>query len=316
MAREHLRAFADVSGVEIVGIHSRTRARAESLAAEHGLPHVCGSVAELYETTRADLVVVAVPELVMNAVSRETFRYPWTILLEKPAGYSLADAEEIRAEAHRSGRRVYVALNRRHYASTRAVLQDVEGMAGPRFIVVQDQQDLAQARSLGHPPAVVQNWMYANSIHVIDYLRVFGRGTVTRVAPILPWTPESPGVVVCRIEFSGGDVGLYEGIWNGPGPWAVTVTTAAKRWELRPLERAAFQARGDRQLHALEPDPRDVAFKPGLRVQAEQAVRAAMDQATTLPPIADAFETMQLVHAIFQVPSTLSSSHTGASHGH
>ena len=63
MAREHIRAFADVPGVMLAGIHSRTRARAEELAAEYQVAGVYDSVAELYEQTRAELVVVTVFEI-------------------------------------------------------------------------------------------------------------------------------------------------------------------------------------------------------------------------------------------------------------
>ena len=49
MAREHIRAFADVPEVTIAGIHSRTRERAEALAGEYSIGVVCDSVAELYD---------------------------------------------------------------------------------------------------------------------------------------------------------------------------------------------------------------------------------------------------------------------------
>src|SRR5437868_8040950 len=78
MAREHLRAFADVPAVVLSGIHSRTRRRAESLAAEFKINQVCNSIEELYEQTEADLVVVTVPELSMSAVSRACFGFAWT----------------------------------------------------------------------------------------------------------------------------------------------------------------------------------------------------------------------------------------------
>src|SRR5690242_611826 len=99
MAREHIRAFTDIPGVRIAGMVSRTRSRAEALALEFNIPLVCDSIPELYEKTRAGLVVVAVPELSANPVSRECFQYPWVILFEKPVGYHLADAEEIEANA-------------------------------------------------------------------------------------------------------------------------------------------------------------------------------------------------------------------------
>jgi predicted dehydrogenase len=299
MAREHIRAFADVSGVIIAGIHSRTRKRADALAAEYGIPTVCDSVPELFDRTRAGLVVVTVPELAMSAVSRECFRFPWVALLEKPAGYNLADANGICASAREEGRQVFVGLNRRFYSSTRTVRDDLERLERQRFIVVQDQQDQGQAKALGHPKAVVENWMYANSIHVIDYLRVLGRGKITRVEPVVPWDPVRPGVVMARIEFESGDVGLYQGIWNGPGPWAASVTTPEKRWELRPLEQAAFQPRGERRLHPVEAHSWDSEFKPGFRLQADMAVRAACGELSEVPTLEDAFETMLLIGKIF-----------------
>jgi predicted dehydrogenase len=134
MAGEHIRAFADVPNVEIAGIHSRTRSRAEELAREHGIPAVCDSVEELHEATGAELAVVAVSETSMNAVSRSCFEYPWAVLLEKPPGYSLAVGEDILQAAVEAGSRVYVGLNRRFLSSTRAALADLESRSGPRFI--------------------------------------------------------------------------------------------------------------------------------------------------------------------------------------
>ena len=299
MAREHIRAFQNVPGVQIVGIHSRTRARAEEMAAQFYIPSVCDSVSELYDITQADLVVVTVPELAMNAVSRACFEYPWAILLEKPAGYNLTDAEEIELAARTRNRRVFVALNRRHYSSTQTVLSDLKALSGQRFIRVQDQQDQIRALQTGQPKVVVDNWMYANSIHVIDYFLMLGRGKICAVEQIIPWNPDEPRYVVAKVSFDSGDVGLYEGIWNGPGPWAVSVNISEKRWEMRPLEQAAFQIAGQRNLEVVESHPWDTQFKPGLRLQAAKAVAAAKGEANDLPTLQNTMESMRLVRAIF-----------------
>ena len=305
-AREHARAFADVPGVRLAGIHSRTRLRAEKLAAELGIGRVCDSVAELHETTQARLIVVTVPELEMNRVARACFEYPWTVLLEKPAGYNLADAQEILASAREKKRNVRVALNRRFYASTRRAL---EGLAaeerprfaagGPRFIKAQDQEDRPEALRLGQPEQAVRNWMYANSIHLVDLLRVFGRGRVTRVTPLMRWDPERPCVVLGKVDFESGDTGLYEAIWEGPGPWALSVQTSARRWELRPLERLTVQERGERRAAEIAPHEWDTRFKPGFRLQAEQAIAAALGRPSDCAGIEDAFETMRLIAALY-----------------
>jgi predicted dehydrogenase len=299
MSREHLRAFRDVPGVELRGIHSRTHARAEALAAEFGIRHVCDSIGELFAKSGARLVVVSVPELAANSVLSACLEHDWMVLAEKPAGYDLADAERICAAAAARRHQVRVALNRRQYSATRRALELLRGDPGARFIRVQDQQDQAAALAAGQPAKVVENWMYANSIHVIDYFRTFGRGEITAVQPVVEWRPAQPGVVVARIEYSSGDLGLYEGIWNGPGPWAVTVSTPSQRLEMRPLEQLGVQKRGERRLEAQPVHEWDSAFKAGFRVQAEKAVAAARGAATDLPTLDEALESMQLVGRIF-----------------
>ena len=255
-AKEHIRAFKALPGVQIAGIHSRTKARAETLADEFQIPIAANSIAELYEQTQAGLVVVTVPELSMNAVAKASFSYPWTVLTEKPLGYDLSDALDIQKAARASGTRVYVALNRRMLSSTQAMLDELAETPGTRFIKVQDQENQARALAAGQPQKVVDNWMFANSVHLVDYFTLLGRGSVTEVVPILPWNAKAPGTVISLIKFDSGDIGLYEGIWSGPGPWAVSTTVATRRWELRPVEQLATQVLGSPVENVVPPPAR------------------------------------------------------------
>jgi predicted dehydrogenase len=311
MAREHIKAFLDLPGVSVAGIWNRTSGRAEKLASEFGISVVADSIEELYARTRADLAIVAVYETAINAVMKQALAHPWAILMEKPVGLDLPDGEDIaaaaRSNAAKSGAarssaakssNVYVGLNRRFLSSTQAALADLDEDPHPRFIHVQDQQSLETARRIGHADIVVRNWMYANSIHLIDYFCAFGRGDVTEVTRVAPWRPENPGIVLAKIAFAGGDIGLYEGIWNGPGPWACTVTTPRRRWEMRPLERATYQNAGERTLNPVEAHRWDNEFKPGLRLQAQRVAAAVCgdEQAVTLD---QGLRTMRLIDAIF-----------------
>jgi predicted dehydrogenase len=298
MIREHIRAFRDVPGVILAGIWNRTRDKAEALAAEFSIPFVAGSIGDLYAETGADIVVIAVYETAIKPVAADALAHPWAILMEKPLGLDYDEATAIAAQADAARARVYVGFNRRTLSSTRAALTDLADDPGARFIHVQDQQSLETARQIGHAPAVIANWMYANSIHLIDYIAAFGRGEVVEVAPVVRWDAAAPSVVVAKVAFASGDVAIYEGIWNGPGPWACTVTTPRRRWEMRPLERASFQNAGERKLNPVEPHHWDAEFKPGFRLQAEQVVSAVRDggRATTLD---DAVRTMRLVRDIF-----------------
>jgi len=300
MAREHLRAFQEVPGVALAGLAGRSRDKAERLAAEFDIPVVAGGVDELFARTAAALVVVAVSGEAMLETALACCRHPWTLLLEKPPGVDVAEAEQIRAAAAASGRTVLVGLNRRFLSSTQAVLDDLAALDAPRYVKVQDQEDLAAARAGGFHPRVLAAWRHANAIHVIDYLRCFGRGEVTAVRTVEPWRPESPGIVLAKVEFASGDLGLYEGIWNGPGPWAVSVSTPARRWELRPLEQAAVQQTGERRPAPVPRHDWDERFKPGFRLQAEEAVAAAQGRSHRAATLDDALATMRLIDAIFR----------------
>jgi predicted dehydrogenase len=299
MANEHIKAFTGISDVVLLGIYSRTRVRSEALAHKYGILEVYDSIDALYAGTRADLVIIAVPVLSTGAVCKQAFKYCWQVLIEKPAGYNLQDAEDISAAADKAGCKAYVALNRRHYSSTRAVAIELESVEGSRLVQVFDQENPQAALEGGQPPAVVENWMYANSIHIIDYLCMFCRGEITKIEHVIKWDPKEPRFVLTLVQYSSGDIGVYQAIWNGPGPWAVTVTTQSKRWEMRPLEQAFSQTYKSRETLPIDIHPWDNTFKPGLRRQAEDAIRAIRGEAHNLPSLKDGVNTMRLVRLIY-----------------
>ena len=302
MAQEHAKAFASLPNTEIAGVCGRTTARAEALATRYGAPHF-DSVGAMYRATRADAVVVAVNELSMPEVCGAVFEYPWLCLLEKPVGIDLSKAQAIQSAAQRAGVRAFVALNRRCYASTRQALAELAADDSPRLISVLDQQDMVSAREGGQPEAVVLNYMYANSIHLIDYLNLFGRGEIVSVQPVMPWNPQRPGHVVGTVHYDSGDVGVYQAVWDGPGPWSVTATNRQVRVELRPLEKLSLQRRGERRLIDTPPDPIDADFKPGLQQQAQQTLAALIGAKVTLATLDEATRSMALCADIYGLRS-------------
>ena len=299
MATEHARAFAGQPDARIVGVVGRSRDRAEALAAEHGAP-VYDDVDSLWRETMADIVVVAVNEMSMGSVCEQVFSRPWAVLLEKPVGVDLPDAERILECARNRGAhsRVWVGLNRRANGSTRAALARMPE-DGPRLVSVLDQQDMDSIRALGTPEEVVRNYMYSGSIHLIDYFSVFCRGALRSLEVTAPWTPDAPTHVVAALSWSSGDRGVYQALWNGPGPWAVSIATPGARFEMRPLESLTIQLRGERRALPVDADPVDSEFKPGLYVQAGEMLRALRGEKPTLASLEDAVESMRLCARIY-----------------
>ncbi len=296
--KAHMQAFRDVPGVQMLGLTNRSRAKAEAAAAELGITAVYDNVAELYEQTKADLVIVTVSILSVRKVLQECMAYPWAILVEKPPGIDLSEAEDLLLEARRLGASVYVAMNRRAMSSTQQVMEDLAENEERRFIQVCGQED-AERLAAVHPPEVVARAMFANSIHCIDYLRMFGRGEIRDIQIPGRWDPILKTPVSAWVKFSSGDIGSYIGVWDAPSPWSVSVTTASKRWEMRPLEKAGLQLRGQFTLTPHEPHEWDRIYKPGFRRQAEQVVRAIHGLSNSAVTLEDAVATMSLIAKIY-----------------
>jgi predicted dehydrogenase len=302
MTSEHLKAFGSIPNVDLAGIYSKTRGRAEKLAEEYEVKNVVDSISALHDSTNADLVMVSVPELATFEVCKEVFKHPWTILIEKPVGFNLEDAGRIYELAKSSRSKVFVALNRRHYGSTRSVIDELKSVEGlPRIVELFDQEDQISALRAGQPEMVVKNWMFANSIHIIDYLNIFCRGNLLGVENIISWDPINPFLVFAKANYDSGDVGIYRCVWNAPGPWSVSITTKSKRWEMRPLEVAHSQDYGSRKSMKLSEFEMDTIFKPGLKFQAEQAIRAALGKANTLCTLDESMHLMELISKIYKL---------------
>ena len=256
----------------------------------------------MYENKRPHLVVVAVSELSVQEVCMETFKYPWVCLIEKPVGINLSQAVDIATRSKELGRIDFVALNRRHYASTVGALEKIKSSDLKRIIHVCDQEDLYAAKRSHYSPLVLNNWMYANSIHLIDYFSIFARGDVTDINIICPWKAEKPDFVLAKIDFSSGDMGIYEAYWNMPGPWSVSITTSSERLELKPLEKLSIQTFGSRISEIHKPKSTwDQDFKPGLRAQAQALIDSYKTKINLLPTLDDSLATMRLVNRIYEV---------------
>ena len=298
MTTHHMKAFASINSVEITGIYSRTFEKAKLLSTLYPTCKVYNTIENLYTETNSDLVVISVPELSTEMICIECFKYPWKCLVEKPVGYNLEIANIINEEAEKYNRDVFVAFNRRHYSSTRNLLLELSKSNERRYIHIYDQENPNAALESGQPELVVKNWMYANSIHLIDFVLLFGRGTIENIENIIPF---SENYILTKIEFDSGDIVIYEGIWNAPAPWSVVVNTKSKRWEMRPIEKLYFQDFTSRELQEFHLDDLDIVYKPGLKVQAEEMLKAIRGEKNTMPKMKDALDTMKIINKIYNI---------------
>lgn len=302
MAKEHLRVYQQIEQVEICGITSRTIEKARTLSNEFGGFPVFSSIQELYKTTQADLVIVAVNAQSIKTIGIECFSFPWVVFLEKPIGIDYQEGLDILRSAQQHKSRVAVGLNRRYYSNLMTQKNQISKEHNDGLIIhIYDQQDERKALKLGHPEKVVKNWMYANSIHLIDLFRFFGMGSIQYTQPVVFKKNHigEKGFIISKIVFSNGNIGIYEGVWNMPGLWAVVVNSENHRWESRPLEKTVVRILGDNKDIPIDNHPWDSDFKPGLRFQAQEVVKYVRNEPSNPTLLEDGLETMKLVNSIY-----------------
>jgi predicted dehydrogenase len=115
----HLPAVQAVDGIRVVAVSSRTKAKAEDLAAEHRIDHSFDDYRELIAHPDVDLVVIPAPapqhkDLVDAAIAAGKDVYS-----EWPLTTTTADSEELLTRAQGAGVRHVVGLQRRLSPSAR-----------------------------------------------------------------------------------------------------------------------------------------------------------------------------------------------------
>lgn len=246
------KSFREQTGVDVVA------GGLEAAIARHGAP-AKAIVATGIET------LAPLTELLLQAGTR-------SILVEKPAGLSSAQVDRLAAIAAAKGNNVYVAYNRRFFASVieaqRLIAED-GGLQSMHFDFTEMGDRVGSQDRLRE---VKERWLLANSTHVID-LAFFLAGAPDKWCAhrsgALDWHPAGAvfggaGTTVRGAVFS------YTANWTGPGRWGLELVTSKRRLVLRPMENL-FATEG-----ALEPAKEldvdmtlDQAYKPGLALQVE-----------------------------------------------
>ena len=301
MAEQYLLAAKLLQEIEVVGIASRNLLTAQKLADDFLIKSVSDNPQELIANLKPDAILVCVSELSTEDVLRGLFHFQIPIVAEKPVGLSLEQALRIEAVASEAGCPVYVALNRRMYSSTKQVMEAVESSIGNRFVRVIDQENQIAARNSGQPDQVVSNWMFANSIHLIDYIRFVCRGDVTAISRKTHSLSADSWIMVSQIEFSSGDQALYTCYWNTPARWSVDISIGNRLWQLAPLESARAL-----NMNSLTPteffiDEKDLSAKPGIIGILEETLNLLNGSSTALCSIRSANGTMSLIESIYAV---------------
>ena len=230
--------------------------------------------------------IVAVSENGVGEATRALIaRGVRNLLVEKPGGRDAADIRSVQEAAQRAGAKVFVAYNRRFYASVeaaKAIIAKDGGVTSFNFEFTEWGHVIA---GLEKEPGVKEEWFLSNSTHVIDLAFHLGGVPVETAAFVsgeLPW--HTRGAV-----FSGagrtesGALFSYQANWAAPGRWSAEMLTRHHRLIFRPLEKLQIQKLGSVAIEFVEIDDKlDQEAKPGL---AKQVAAFLAEDGSVLPTI-------------------------------
>jgi predicted dehydrogenase len=194
------------------------------------------------------------------------------ILLEKPGGMTVLEIEAVKQLAHSKNAHVYIAYNRRFFASVLKAKELIENDGGVKSLHFEFTEWSHIIRNLDKPIEVKENWMLANSSHVIDmafYLAGNPQQMQTFQSGTLDWHSKAAVFGGAGLTENGA-LFTYHANWASAGRWSLEVMTSKRKLILCPLEKLKEMKVGEIKITDVElDDADDIQYKPGLKKQVE-----------------------------------------------
>ena len=274
MAREYLKVLSSL-GNEVI-IVGRSVEKIQALKSDYpNFEYFSGGLYKFLEQ-HSDI-----PEFAINAASINQLRSTSILLmdagvkyimLEKPGELTLSGLNEIKLKSMECSADVLIAYNRRYYSSISALKEQVKIDGGITSVHFEFTEWIHTIDPNIYDSEDLKKWIISNSSHVIDTAFsligipkelcafVGGKDAIT-------WHPSGSiftgsGISENNIPFT------YHSNWQGPGRWAIEVSTNKRKFFLKPMEKLFQQVKGSIAVEEIEVDYNlDLNFKSGLYVQ-------------------------------------------------
>lgn len=282
-----------------VTIIATSPSRALQLAEKHGMQaYTKGLTQALARLPRPEAAVLALPvdRLAAAALELAQAGVP-RILIEKPGALNAAELDPVQTAAQATGAQVFIAYNRRFFASVQEVRRRIAQAGQVLSVAFEFCEDADRIAALPTPDSIKQNWLLSNSSHVIDlafHLCGSPADWQHQVTGSLPWHDRGAdfrgmGTTTTGARFS------YFADWRGPGRWGMEIILPTERLILRPMESLQVMPRGSFIAQAVTLNAAlDSQFKPGL--YAQMAGFLAQDPSANLVGLAEQIRNMREVY--------------------
>ncbi|MPZ57894.1 MAG: gfo/Idh/MocA family oxidoreductase [Rhizobiales bacterium] len=175
MGSNHARVFAEIAGVELVGVADPDPSHREFVARTLG----CGAYQDVDELLAAgvDAVTIAAPTHLHHPIALTCIRAGTHVLVEKPIASTVEEGRDIIAAAERAGVTLMVGHVERFNPAVEAIKDAIRG---------EDILSIAITRVGPFPPRMSNVGVVIDlAVHDIDLIRWFTDSDITEVQPQL-----------------------------------------------------------------------------------------------------------------------------------
>lgn len=202
------------------------------------------------------------------------------VFCEKPGFQYPSEMQYVYELAQQKKANVFYAYNRRFFASVIKAEEIIKADEGVKSLNFEFTEWGHVIETLKKPQGDLQNWLYANSSHVID-LAFFLGGTPVHMSSFtlgsISW--HKPAIFTGAGVTDKGALFNYAANWAAPGRWGVEVLTSKHRLYLRPMEKLQIQELGSIAINTVELDDHlDKEFKPGFFLETKAFIASDFER--------------------------------------
>ncbi len=252
-----------------------------------GIPAVLGGLERFIDSFEGSIASHAIVCLPIDSLHMETVRLikfgVKNILVEKPAGLTRSQINDIVEHASRYGCNVFVAYNRRFFSSVIELQTRIEKEGGLLSFSFDFTEWSDSIKATSHNQEIKENWVLANSTHVIDLAFFLGGQPTeysTHTSRGLDWHSRSS--IFCGSGTTDkGAIFNYHSNWASPGRWGLEFCTSQSRYILKPMEKLQRIRHNSVEIEDIEVNCAglDEDFKPGVFLQTETFLGRHSDSA-------------------------------------
>ena len=130
----HMPGYAKMDNVEIVAICDINRDKAEKLAREYYIPHVCENYKDVFEIPELDAVDICTPNYLHSVIAVEAMEHGFHVFCEKPDAVSVAEVMKMKDAAEKSGKVLMVMRNNRYMPISSFLKEYIEVVVWEKFM--------------------------------------------------------------------------------------------------------------------------------------------------------------------------------------